>query len=113
MKKLILNILGDPVYIDYTSMRDDVGIIHVAIVCSDCYEDEPAKILPEPIEVTGNTGTITLQIPESAQPQSEIYFCFLIGYEKSGEEWDTTKAGPIYVQGMLTIIIIIMKRINK
>jgi len=83
-------------------MRDDEGEVHVAIVCNNCYEDgDDAHVVDEATQiVTGYQGSVELQIPESAQYEAEIYFCFVIGYRNSGEEWDTTKAGPIYVDSM-------------
>jgi len=90
---------GDIVEISYVSTRDDTGEVHVAIICSDCYEDSPSShTLPEADqEVNGSRGTVTVQIPQTAKRGAEIYYCFVVGYRNSNQEWETTKAGPIYV----------------
>jgi len=90
---------GDTVQISYVSTRDDTGEVHVAIVCSDCYEDSPSSHkLPEADQfVNGSKGYVTVQIPQTAKRGAEIYYCFVVGYRNSNQEWETTKAGPIYV----------------
>jgi len=98
-KLFFLKKIGDTVQISYVSTRDDTGEVHVAIVCSDCYEDSPSSHkLPEADQfVNGSKGYVTVQIPQTAKRGAEIYYCFVVGYRNSNQEWETTKAGPIYV----------------
>jgi len=90
---------GQLVEIPFFSTRDDQGEVHVAIVCSDCYDDSPSShVLKEADQIVeGNQGVVTVQIPQTAKSGAEIYYCFVVGYRNSNQEWETTKAGPIYV----------------